>query len=408
MSELPEWQPCLRRDWQTLNGQIQTEVAVVGGGLTGVTTALMLSALGVHVVLLEKDRLGCGASWGCLGALDIAPSGLLHHIERTAGKPITQTYAAAMSESAQGVLDLIRRLGLNVQLTASAQGHTLSPMVYLHGMADAAAGFGCAIYEHSPVRQIIGHRLITPYGSVTASTILLATGIPIGCKRLIPLALCKQRVLAFRHLVGSLPTPDAYASHPKCLRLREIPGGLLAACDIGLAGSRHQKRLTALEKDLKVHFPAMRVVQSGYRQEVFSADGLPVIGPIRRDQRHLLMATGFSGFGLAGSFLAAKILSGQLLARPDQKAQAYRPDRSYPGHTLPVFCGALRVAAGYARGLAHPFAPVCPHMGCRLRYSRVTQRWECPCHGSAYELTGRLEQSPSMTDALVSLRQRPK
>ena len=53
-------------NWQTdypeLEGSIEADVAIVGGGLSGVATAVELSERGYKVVLLESNRIGWGAS----------------------------------------------------------------------------------------------------------------------------------------------------------------------------------------------------------------------------------------------------------------------------------------------------------------------------------------------------------
>jgi gamma-glutamylputrescine oxidase len=53
-------------NWQTdypeLEGSIEADVAIVGGGFSGVATAVELSERGYKVVLLESNRIGWGAS----------------------------------------------------------------------------------------------------------------------------------------------------------------------------------------------------------------------------------------------------------------------------------------------------------------------------------------------------------
>src|SRR4030095_8277439 len=49
-----------RPEYSRQSGDIQTEVVVVGGGLTGCACAASFAAAGVRVVLLEADRIGAG------------------------------------------------------------------------------------------------------------------------------------------------------------------------------------------------------------------------------------------------------------------------------------------------------------------------------------------------------------
>ena len=49
-------------NFDALKGELQTDVCVVGGGLTGVSAALNLAKKGLSVALLEAQKIGCGAS----------------------------------------------------------------------------------------------------------------------------------------------------------------------------------------------------------------------------------------------------------------------------------------------------------------------------------------------------------
>ena len=53
---------CPSPNFSTLEGDHHADVCVVGGGLTGVSTALHLAKSGISVALLEAQRIGCGAS----------------------------------------------------------------------------------------------------------------------------------------------------------------------------------------------------------------------------------------------------------------------------------------------------------------------------------------------------------
>ena len=45
-----------------LDGDVDAEVCVIGGGIVGITTAVLLQDAGVRTVLLEANRLACGVS----------------------------------------------------------------------------------------------------------------------------------------------------------------------------------------------------------------------------------------------------------------------------------------------------------------------------------------------------------
>src|SRR5258708_22147385 len=56
-------------DYSRHRGELRVAVAIVGGGLTGCACAAAFAAAGVKVILLEKDRIGAGATAGSAGLL---------------------------------------------------------------------------------------------------------------------------------------------------------------------------------------------------------------------------------------------------------------------------------------------------------------------------------------------------
>jgi Rieske Fe-S protein len=46
-------------------------------------------------------------------------------------------------------------------------------------------------------------------------------------------------------------------------------------------------------------------------------------------------------------------------------------------------------------GQLHAFSTVCPHLGCAVDYNAEHQKFECPCHDSAFALDGAREAGPS-------------
>ena len=61
-------------DHPALQGDVAADVLVIGGGITGVTTALLLAQQGRSVVLLEAGRLGSGSTANSTGNLYVTLS----------------------------------------------------------------------------------------------------------------------------------------------------------------------------------------------------------------------------------------------------------------------------------------------------------------------------------------------
>lgn len=217
-TELPASQP-------RLEGTIKADVAIVGGGYTGLSAALHLAQRGVNVVVLEAGRLSSGASgrnggqihsgqrqdpewfetrYGLEAAKDYfalgeagkqlvkdliadhaiacdLKSGLIHAAHKKRYVAEYQEHGAHMSATYDHPLtwldadETAERLGTNAYCGAlydPSAGH-LHPLKFALGLARAAMTAGALCYENSPVGRLDGKRLVTDHGSVEADTILL-------------------------------------------------------------------------------------------------------------------------------------------------------------------------------------------------------------------------------------------
>lgn len=456
MADFPLWQHGERREHPPLRGACSADVAVVGGGLTGAFCTLALAESGARVTLLESDRFGRGASWCCTGKVTAQLGDVYATAAQTVGLRAAAEHAALLLQSVEEVASLIQRLRLPcraerhsvyvfarteadvpalqrltrlqrslglpvrqapdaggcpfpVALASVLEGQLLvQPLPLLLGLLQRSEALGATLHEHTPVREIDGRRLITPGGSLRAEHVILATGSPLGCTSLPRLAMLQQRTCETCVLRHPLPLRHSFVSvHGDGLTLRPCPEGAVLAWDLGCTGdASHPRRQEALRHTLRRLLPEAQVLERSIRQDVWSGDGLPLIGPVHPAQPHVLMATGYSGWGVATAQLAAALLAGSILGRPHPQAGLYRPDRRYPGHGRVLLQEGLRTGRAYAAGLVRRSAPTCPHMGGRLRYNPDAARWECPCHGSTFTVMGEPLDAPAAQPASVSARQR--
>ncbi|MCB1882674.1 MAG: FAD-binding oxidoreductase [Geminicoccaceae bacterium] len=221
-----------------LTGDATAEVAVVGGGFTGLMAALHLAGAGVETVLLEAGPLAWGASgrnggFCILGGSKLEPLDLakrhgieaaraffamqrasIDHVAETAEehgidveragrgelfvahKPGRMRGLRAWVEAVERVCgerwpvldkaEVQARIGRTGEAEGAIlipHGFGLHPLRYAHGLAKAAQGAGVHLHPASPVvawREEDGHhRLVTPQGSLKARRVLVATnGFP--------------------------------------------------------------------------------------------------------------------------------------------------------------------------------------------------------------------------------------
>lgn len=64
----------------------------------------------------------------------------------------------------------------------------------------------------------------------------------------------------------------------------------------------------------------------------------------------------------------------------------------------------LRLEAGMVAayrdeaGAIRTYSAVCPHMKCIVRWNAPEKTFDCPCHGSRFDVDGRALEGPTLTD----------
>lgn len=227
--------PESRPQAQAVDGDVAADVAVIGGGLTGLSCALHLArdhAIRAHV--LEAGPIGWGASsraggFVCLGAVklgfgdcvsrfgedgtralwraqvdamdlvsDLAQAEAIDLWRQGDGQYEVAHKPARMADLARERDGLARYAGLTAELLSAEafrevghggtevfgalhvpKGFGVHPLRWTWGLADAAARHGAVLHGHSPVvdwrREDGRHRLVTPTGSVLARHVVVAT-----------------------------------------------------------------------------------------------------------------------------------------------------------------------------------------------------------------------------------------
>ena len=223
-----------------LSGEIHADVAIIGGGIVGVTTARMLADRGFSVALVEARRIGEEVTGKSTAKITSQHNIAYTSIARSFGEDGARLYGEANQaglatiraladrhgiscnletrpaftytndeaeiETIEREAALARRLGLPASLTADtglpfgvraamrwddqAQFH---PVRYVKGLAETVPGDGCAVFENSRVIDWDPRRIATEGGSVRARHVVMATHLPLGSRRLLQCAIYSNK-----------------------------------------------------------------------------------------------------------------------------------------------------------------------------------------------------------------------
>src|SRR5579871_1089213 len=359
---VPWWQEEAPPDAEKppLEGAVDADVAVVGGGLTGLWTALEVRRArpSARVVVLEAARCGDGASSRNGGFLHGYWAALPRLVEL-----FGKERAVALAREATGVYAAVRGLGDDVWLTqrgmltvALGPGHdaelerevgaaaavgapeeavlvpcdeltvrspafrgavfhrdcaTIQPARLVRALRRAALAAGVVVHERTPVTAIDRGVVRSARGAVRAEEIVVATNASAASGW--P---ASRRVAVFRSaIVLTEPIPDLHArvgweGREAIADARTYLSYFrLTNDDRVLMGSASGEYPRA-EAALRTYFPALADVKIAAWWEGaidVSSDRLPVIGTVRGTRVHY--GAGFTGNGVGPSWLVGRTLA---------------------------------------------------------------------------------------------------
>jgi glycine/D-amino acid oxidase-like deaminating enzyme/nitrite reductase/ring-hydroxylating ferredoxin subunit len=95
--------------------QNSTDVVVVGGGITGLTTAVLLARAGKQVTVVEAFRVGAGATGNTTGKVSLLQGTKLSRINAKHGREVLRDYVTGNTEGRDWLLRYCEEHGLSVQ-----------------------------------------------------------------------------------------------------------------------------------------------------------------------------------------------------------------------------------------------------------------------------------------------------
>lgn len=399
------------------------DVVVVGAGITGLTTALLLARAGKSVAVIEARQIGAGTTGGSTAKLSLLQGTTLSRIRRRHPEQIVEQYiqgnleaqawveqycdlhgvdvqhraaytyahGASGRRSARREYDVASGAGLpvtwveDVDLPFSTQGAVrlddqlqLDPMALLDALAADAIRHGATLIEGARVRRVTGRsplRVSTTAGEARAAQVVVATNMPILDRGGFFARASPERsyLLAFR-----TPTPavDAmYLSADSPSRsLRDVPvsgsadpGSLLLVGGNGHTVGRARSE-RALVEDLRrwthAHFPGARETHAWSAQDYVTASALPYVGPVLPGRDDLLVAGGYAKWGMTNGVAAGLALSSRILGGHTEWAAAFE---TWTPSVLRGAVDAARINAevGFemTRGWLRPVAGLGPWSG---------------------------------------------
>lgn len=474
---------------------------VAGGGLTGLTTALLLAEAGEEVVLLEARHLGAGTTGRSTAKVSLLQGTHYSQVARRHGADVLRDYAAANRDAQawlvafaeqegvpvqqrpavtyanggrgiralRGEQDAVERAGLAVRWSSDVElpfevagalwlddQYQVDPVALVAALARRCRAAGVRVVEGVRVTGVretdrlqVGVRL-TGDGAggddevafVQADRLVVATNLPFLDRGAFFARMSPQRSYSLAmelpaDRAADLPRAMYLAADPPSRSVRDAgvadgpPVLLVGGAGHGTGRSRPtSSRLDELRSWTAEHFPGSREVAAWSAQDYAPHHALPVAGPVVPGNRRVLVAGGFSKWGMTGGVAAALALAADVAGtnppswRPVLRPWTRKELSGLPSSALMNLEVGLAMAAGWTlpsatsvgsasasrspdvrprsrvcglrRGDGTTGSAVCTHLGGVLTWNDAEHSWDCPLHGSRFEEEGEVLEGPAV------------
>lgn len=202
----------------------------------------------------------------------------------------------------------------------------------------------------------------------------------------------------------------------------------------GYAPDNNQTGYNILEQEAKKYYPNCEILYKWNTRDCITIDKVPYIGDFSNLMPNMFVATGFNKWGITSSNVAANIIRDKILGIKNEYSKIYEATRFSPiknahemknitSQVLKSFVtnkikikeenlsaikndnGGIIKVNGASIGIykdinGKVFAvnPTCTHLGCLLTWNNLDKTWDCPCHGSRFDYTGKNLYDPAFKD----------
>lgn len=418
-------------EFESLKGDIKTDVLIIGGGITGLLCAYMLKNAGVDCVLAEADEICSGITKNTTAKITYQHGLIYNEMINRFGADTARLYFEANQkalnkykelakdmdcdfkecsnivysqdnrEKIEKELDALSKIGCQAEfigdlpLPISVAGAVkienqaqFNPLKFAHFIAK-----DLPIFEHTKILELKPEYAVCEYGKIKAKKIIAATHFPFINKHggyFLKMYQHRSYVIA---LENAPVIEDMYVDASKSgMSFRGYKNMLLLGGGSHRTGKKggNWNELSAFAKSA---YPRAREVCRWATQDCMTLDDIPYIGQYSKQTPNFYVATGFNKWGMTSAMTAAMILADLVQEKENKYAGVFSPSRS-------IFRPQLAINIAQAlMGILTPTLPRCPHMGCALKYNKQEHSWDCSCHGSRFTKEGKLIDNPASGDA---------
>ena len=381
-------------NYKELDKDVETDVLIIGGGMTGISTFYHLMTSSLKVLLVEQNKLGYGVTGNSTGKLTYMQDSLYDKIIKNFDEEKASLYLKSQIEAIQLALDIVNKEKIDCDLVSAPSyiyGNTIQEVKKLNKLKQFLEKNGISIIESKNElvnsRYMIGAENTYVFHPLKFLNALVKCGNQENIyeytsikkvKKEADYYLCftdkcqikaKWVVLASHYPYFNLPMlfpikGSLEKSYLSASKYKENNISLIRYSDPMLSMRGYQDYLLYLTNshnisskvDDKKHYAELdrRLKKLNLNPEyrwsnidIMTNDGLPYVGEIKDN---LLLGTGYNTWGMTNGILAGKILSDIILGNDNPYVDLFQPKRVNVGIIIGGVLDGYYSASGYVNG----------------------------------------------------------
>jgi glycine/D-amino acid oxidase-like deaminating enzyme/nitrite reductase/ring-hydroxylating ferredoxin subunit len=461
--------------YEKLQSDINRDVVIIGGGISGILTAYNLAQKGVKSTIIEANKILHGVTANTTAKLTVQQELLYANLSKKYSLNFAKEYYNVQLSALEKYKNLIDNKRIDCELKkTTAYNYTLKDNNDLlkefafYEKINAPASFVNYIellfkingaiklddqYQFHPLKFLVSlldkleiyentksvkvdiktNTICTEKYKIKAQKIIIATHFPF----------IDSRGFYFLKMYQSRSYLCALTNVPKIngIYLDVAPDGLtfrmykdyliLGGLDHRTGRNEHIDNYAKLNKISNSLFPKSSIEFMWSAQDCITFDRVPYAGEYSHTTKNLYVLTGFNKWGMLNSMACADLVSDIIIGKHNNGEEIFSPLRnrvykhfgSFLMNTFVNIKGLLsqplllpfstekslqrnmgsvvwykgfkRAVYKDKKGKLYVLKSGCTHLNCQIKWNNSDKVWECPCHGSRFDIYGNVLDSPA-------------
>lgn len=363
------------KEINTTKKNIETDILIIGGGITGMTSLLYLLNEKKNITLIDANRIGTGITDKTTAKINIIQEYNYQKIEKITNTKTSQKYLESQIYATKEILKLIKNYKIECDLEKNdsylftndkknikkikkekqilekyikcekiltlpnkypciygikTKSYVFNPIKYINEIKKICKN-KINIYENTRALQItkkLDYYLIkTNKNKIKAKQIIVCTHYPFFTKKIYT----PFKTTIEKEYIISAKTNNTYkinmiSNDNEIISIRYYKDNIIYTSNKSQLGCNinHKENMNEAIKNFKKHFN-YPITHTWYNYDIISNDYLPIIGKIKENE--ILIATAYNKWGMTNGILAAKILTDIIKNKKNEFIELVNPYR---------------------------------------------------------------------------------